>query len=423
MKQNRILVITSWSLQEGLIQSSTLPYLSIIHKLDSGAQLYLVTEEKEAWEKNKKEEAAADLKSQGITWQPQTYHRFGIKKLVAALSDFVGLWWFVVSKRITHIHCFCTPAGSVGYLLSVLTGKKLVIDSYEPHAESMVENGTWNKTGFAFKLLWWFEKKQSSRASYCLSAASGMEIYAHEKYDVDLKEWSVRPTCVDMQLFEYNEQWANDIRERLGWQDKIVCVYAGKLGGIYLDKEVFQFFKASYEYWGDRFCILLLSPSSQEEINKACDEVCLPQHLIHLQKVPFEKVPNYLSAADFAITPVKPVPTKRYCSPIKDGEYWAIGLPVVITANISDDSSIIEKHEAGAVLNSLDNQEYKKAISVIDNLLKGDRGVLRKRIRALAQTYRNYDIAKKAYDEVYGVSSKAISTTDEAQHAEYKVGV
>ena len=43
-------------------------------------------------------------------------------------------------------------------------------------------------------------------------------------------------------------------------------------------------------------------------------------------------------------TPVKPVPTKRYCTPVKDGEYWALGLPVIITEGISDDSGIIREN-------------------------------------------------------------------------------
>ena len=36
--------------------------------------------------------------------------------------------------------CWCMTAGSLGYILSKTSGKNLVIDSYEPHAEAMVEN-------------------------------------------------------------------------------------------------------------------------------------------------------------------------------------------------------------------------------------------------------------------------------------------
>lgn len=53
------------------------------------------------------------------------------------------------------------PAGALGYVLSKFTGSKLIIDSYEPHAESMVENGTWKKSSLKFKILFWLEKNRA----------------------------------------------------------------------------------------------------------------------------------------------------------------------------------------------------------------------------------------------------------------------
>ncbi|HNT51114.1 MAG TPA: hypothetical protein PKK67_11035, partial [Cyclobacteriaceae bacterium] len=93
--------------------------------------------------------------------------------------------------------------------------------------------------------------------------------------------------------------------------------------------------------------------------------------------------------------------TKKYCTPIKDGEYWALGLPVVIPANISDDSDIILRHEAGAVLTTLSKVEYERAIAVLDNLLKQPEAQIRMRIRRLAETYRNFQIAEQVYKTVY----------------------
>jgi len=106
---------------------------------------------------------------------------------------------------------------------------------------------------------------------------------------------------------------------------------------------------------------------------------------------------------DFGITPVKPIPTKRYCTPIKDGEYWALGLPVVITKGISDDSDIIKKYKIGSVLEELNEKNYLKAIQEIDVLLKNNtRMELYNKIRPIAEKYRNFDIAEKVYKEIYG---------------------
>lgn len=116
--------------------------------------------------------------------------------------------------------------------------------------------------------------------------------------------------------------------------------------------------------------------------------------------VPFAEIHTYMNLADLAICPVKPVPSKKYCSPIKNGEYWALGLPVIITENISQDSEIIEKNNAGYVLRSFDRSEYIKAIQKTELLLQ-DKD-LKEKIRALAIKYRNFSIAEAIYASIYG---------------------
>ena len=110
----------------------------------------------------------------------------------------------------------------------------------------------------------------------------------------------------------------------------------------------------------------------------------------------------WLSLADFAINPVKPVPTKRFCTSIKDGEYWACGLPVIIPSNISDDSLIIEDNNIGYVLKDLSDHEYRYAILKIKELytIYGKAG-LKLKIREVARRYRGFHIAHSVYTSIY----------------------
>ena len=117
-----------------------------------------------------------------------------------------------------------------------------------------------------------------------------------------------------------------------------------------------------------------------------------------------EDIASYIGLGDFAITPVKPIPTKRFCSPIKDGEYWGIGLPIIITKNISDDSDIIKSNNAGYVLEELNKDEYENAISKIDLLLKSENN-LNERINSIANNYRSYRIAEEVYFKIYSQDS------------------
>ncbi|MDQ3048358.1 MAG: hypothetical protein M3R27_12475 [Bacteroidota bacterium] len=182
-------------------------------------------------------------------------------------------------------------------------------------------------------------------------------------------------------------------------------MYAGKFGGIYLDKEVFDFLRIASEHWNEKFRVLVLTSHSKEEIQGFCKDSGLDPKYVLQYFVPHKLIPDYIGLGDFAITPVKPVPAKRYCTPIKDGEYWALGLPVVIPAKISDDSGIIYKYKIGSILEELNEEAYKKSVIEIDQLLKNNtRKELYSKIRPIAEKYRNFTIAENIYRSIYSKS-------------------
>jgi hypothetical protein len=190
--------------------------------------------------------------------------------------------------------------------------------------------------------------------------------------------------------------------EELGLNGRIVGVYAGKFGGIYLEDESFQLIKKCENYWGERFRFVLLSNVDDNYIKSKIEKFEIRKETIIKLFVAHENIAKYIGLADFAICPVKPVPTKQYCSPIKDGEYWAMGLPVIITRDISVDSQIIADNNAGAVLQNLDDEGYIAAIGKIDSIIANkSRAEVYKQIRPLAEKYRNYSIAEKVYAAIY----------------------
>lgn len=109
-----------------------------------------------------------------------------------------------------------------------------------------------------------------------------------------------------------------------------------------------------------------------------------------------------LSSADFAISAYRPAFSKKFCTPIKDGEYWALGLPIVITKDISIDSDIINENDIGYVLKELSVLEYDNAIRCVDRLINSCRSQLREKIRAIAIKERSYYIAENIYAKIYG---------------------
>ncbi|PCJ89756.1 MAG: hypothetical protein COA57_00965 [Flavobacteriales bacterium] len=400
-----ILVLTYWSYKEPLIQSYTLPYLTIINKtLPIGSKIYLLTLEKKNYKLEAEElrKVKSELKQNNIELINHGYSKFGAKaifKWILLLGILVRL---CKKSHIKYIHAWCTPAGSAGYLLSKITSIPLIIDSYEPHAESMVENGTWRKNSIAFKLLFFFEKKQSQRAIATIGLTKGMKEYAMRKYGVELKNYHIKPHCVDIGMFTLKAPRNEMLINELGLEGKIVCVYAGKIGGIYLEQEIFDFFKVASDYWNGKFKVLMLTNATKEIISKHARNSNLSEAVITSRFVEYKDIPQHLALADFALNPVKPVPSKKYCTSIKDSEYWATGLPVVITPNISDDSDTIEKNNIGAIIRGFNTKGYQKAVHKIDKLLKSSqKDELRDKIRSIAKKHRSFTIAEKIYKDIY----------------------
>lgn len=399
-KEKRILILTYWAYQDALVQTYTLPYLKIMAE-NKTLSIWLVCLQPKGKQITGEEldQINTKLLAFRIHLILLDYIPLSFSGLINTALIVLKLLSYTRKNKIDTIHAWATPAGALGYLIAKILKKKLIIDSYEPHAEAMVENGTWKKGGLAFRLLFWLEKKQTHFATNVIAATAGMRGYASKKYHKDFNNnFFVKAACVDIDKFN-PERKDDQLRKSLGLSDKIVAVYAGKFGGIYLDAEFFQWTKIAVDHWGDKFKLLLLTGHSREEILSYCNQFNIPPEAIHQKFVPHEMVPVYMGLADFALTPVKPVPSKRYCTPIKDGEYWAMGLPVIIPKGISDDSEIINQEGIGYVWENLDEKEYLNSILAIEKLLYSHD--VQQKIINVAIKYRSFEIARNVYRKVY----------------------
>jgi glycosyltransferase involved in cell wall biosynthesis len=391
-----ILVVTYWDFNDPLIQTYTLPYLKAIRKvLNGNCEIRLVT-----FNKN------------NINLEPQdlfipVFFKYHSNKILAAfklLTGLISLNSMIKKQKIDHIHSWCTPAGSIGYLLSKLSGKPLVLDSFEPHAESMVENGTWKRNSLTFKLLFRYEKLQLQKATHVIGLTNKTGDYIQNTFGITVKNLYLKPSCVNISDFSiYNAEQKKELRTSLNISpNEIVAIYAGKFGGIYLNEEIYQLLKCCSSFWKDNFKLIILTPNDQNEVRSKLKSHDLEKHLVVLMQANKADVVKYMNVADLAINPVKPVPSKRYCTSIKDGEYWACGLPVIITQNISDDSEIIEKEKIGSIIKSLNEQGYSNAVMEMDGLLKTNTGgKLNNKIKEVCTHYRSFSLAEKVYKTIY----------------------
>ena len=404
---HNILVVTYWSFKDALIQGYTLPYLKIILKyLPAGSKIHLVPLEQDKLKVNEEEANQINtlLEKENIVWHPYQYQPFGLGAIIKWLGYIFDLTHIIKENRIKTIHTWCTPAGGIGYILSKLTGLPLVLDSYEPHAALMKDTHTWEPNSVAFRILFWLEQKQTARAKHIIGCVASAKQYAKTNYNFNIRKenFHVKPACVDFNNFDITKSKNKQLLQEFNLENKIVCLYAGKFGDSYLYNETFEFFASASKYWGDDIRFLLLSDLPDSNLQEMCSIYNIDINKFVKLFVSYNEIANYIGLGDFALSPYVPVPAKRYGTPIKNGEYWAMGLPVVITPNISDDSDIIEQEQIGAVIRSFDDEGYLYAIKVIDHILKNtDNTSLKKKIKGIAEKYRSFEIAEKVYQKIY----------------------
>jgi hypothetical protein len=401
--QENILFLTSWSYDEPLTHSYLLPNVRIVRKLISPEiKIFVQTLEKKSepmtWEKQK--EIQAIFAAENLIWFPLKYHRFGFRALFAYQLSFLRLLRLVWQNKIRVLHAFAPAAGTAALFLHFFTRKKFIIDSWEPHADSMVETGVWSKNSIAYRILHWSEKKQCEYADALIAASPAMKTFAENNLSPAQGHLFHRPACVDTRVFFPDTSHRIGIRNKMEWAGKTVCACVSKLGGLYLREDVFRIFIAGQKVMGENFHALLISTNPKEEVQALCIASGFPLSQITHITVPHQQVPAWLSACDFAFNPQIAVPSKRFGTPVKDGEYWACGLPIVIMPDISDDSQIVSDENAGVVLESLADQHLADAIHKIKLMLEKEPQI-KQRLHQTAIKYRGYHIAEHVYREIY----------------------
>ncbi len=399
-----ILIVTYWDWNDALIQTNTLPYVKIIADvLPENSKIYIIT--------LNKRHSKISFQHPKIKILSFRYVPFGLKAILHYSIVMLYLFFLLYIKKISTIHCWCTPAGVLGYLLSKLSGKPLIIDSYEPHAEAMVEVGEWKKTSLAYKILFYFENKMTHHAKFLIATSQGtIKEYAVSRYNYNPSKnnWFVKPACVNLELFKPCLMEKQALREKLHLNNKIVGIYAGKFGGIYLEDEFFEWLSVFQDTFKDKSYFIILSAHSKDYMQRKYKQHNIDiKNILHLF-VPHQEVAKYLNVADFAISPIKPVYTKKFCAPIKNAEYFAMNLYLIISKDISEDSDLVEKYQLGYVIQNWNKTEYLKSMEKLKSLFSHQNSSIQNHYenssnsaRDIAQKYKSFDLAIPIYQSVY----------------------
>lgn len=384
-----ILFLCYWGLDEGLTQATVLPHVKMLASFPEVKNVILCTIERNELKGTFSYEKTKHVPLLSIKYNSVLRTKFDdYKRFTEKLSTMVCF------ENINIIFCRSSLAGGIGHLVSHRTKVPYIVESFEPHAAYMLESGVWKKYDPRYWLENYFQSRQRANARYILPVANA---YAQKLIDSGLKKEKVLvvPCIVDLEQF-YRKPDPH-IKSKLNFNKQTtIGIYVGKFGGLYFDKEAFDIFAEAKKVFAD-FLLIILTPEDRSDVSFKLKSVGFLEDEYLVLKVAHHEVPDYLSVADFAFATYKPSKSKRFLSPIKVGEYWACGLPVLLTVGIGDDSEIINQSNLGATFSEPRNNVHESLQKIKEQLKDED---VRIRNRALAEKYRNSEILRDAYKKI-----------------------
>lgn len=386
-----ILFLVYWGFNDGLTTATVMPHIRILENNEKIDDIILCTIERDQM----LNERRLDDKVLHIPWISSHRSRDKIRDFVHFPRKIAQI---IREKEIGFVFCRGTPAGAIGYLAHCKTGIDYAVESFEPHGDYMVESGVWSRWGLKYLLQSYWEKKQIETARFIMPVARHYYDHLINK-GVDSSKLFLMPCAVDLAMFAFNSKSRISVRSALGLDvDAAVGVYVGKFGGMYYDEEAFEIFALARKYL-DKFHLIILSPDNPSSVKSKLLRAGYLSDQFHIKNVPHSEVPLYLSASDFAFATYKPGNSKKYLSPIKVGEYWAAGLPVLLTEGIGDDAAVIANLNIGSVFSS-SKRDLEKAYLNLRQILTHGRGATNMRIQPVAERYRSFTCNERVYNNI-----------------------
>ena len=268
---------------------------------------------------------------------------------------------------------------------------KLIFDADGLPIEERIDFAGLKKDSFQYKLMKSAETKMLKSADAVITRSQkAIDIHIDHIGESFRSKFSVVYNGRDKNLFAYQAQLREKVRQELGLKDELLFVYAGSLGPQYCLTEMLEIFQAYAEKRAAKFLILTGNTAFAEQ-NIPLE---LKAHVI-LKSVPSEKVSFYLNGGDVAFGLRKPTFSMQGVAPIKLGEYLLCGLPVIASKGIGDTEKILENFEECYLYDH--SVGLRTQIDQIKNFVEKAIFANRNKIAQKAQHYFSLEAAAESY--------------------------
>lgn len=368
----RALYLTHNGLTEPLGQSQILPYVRGL--ADRGIDMDLVSFEPPGADPKVIDVQIEKLRGTRVHWHPlrrSASHRLRRKVFEASSGALLGLRQALMNRpRVVHARSYLPTA--MAEMVRLLTpSARVVFDCRGMLGDEYVDCGHWRKDQLEYRLLKACESRffQRADAVVVLTRALRSWLRAHGKVASD-KPVHVVPCCADLGKFDATEEQRAASRSALGLgDDQLVITYSGSLGTWYLEDEMARFV-ARVQKLSPRAVWLVLTPGDAASLKARALAHGIAESSLLVRKVPPPQMSSMLAAGDLGLSFIQSCFSKMGSSPTKVAEYLAMGMPVVVNADIGDQRDLAVEANAAIAIEDFGDESLDAAAARAVSLAK-----------------------------------------------------
>jgi glycosyltransferase involved in cell wall biosynthesis len=325
---------------------------------------------------------------------------------IVVLFSLPSLVFKLYKDKPDIIHCRSYPAALMAALSTLFKRKvKIIFDMRGLYPEEGVAQGIWDERSVSFKLWKKIEKWIMRRSEKIIVLSDTFAEYV-AGLDIEYnKKITNIPASVDEGFLKIEKEERENIRDKMSLEGKYVFVSHGTLNYWHSPDILADVFSQIKKYVKDAH-LLILSSYGKEKLEYILKKRYLNAHDYTINYVPYNEVPKYLTASDYAIIPsmdpdnVDADGIKHILETmigLKVSECLASGLPLVVNRNIGGLRSIMRNNDIGV---SFDVKQIGKMQSEIRDVI-ARREAMSNNCKIFASMYLNIEHATERYYAIY----------------------
>lgn len=398
-----VLYLSYDGMSDPLGQSQVLPYLAGLTK--HGHRITLVSFEKKERTAAEMEAARQACAAAGVDWHPLRYHKR--PPVLSSMVDVAAMRRKAEQlhrdRRFDWVHCRSYLPALVGLAMKRRRGLRFLFDMRGFWADERVDGGLWRLANPLHHLVYRYFKQREAdflrEADHVVSLTQAARVILAARADgrADPRPISVIPCCVDFAAFRPPTAAARAAaRQALGIAPgRRVAAYLGSIGTWYMLDEMLDCFRVQRERDPDAL-FLFITRDKAEPILRAAAARGIPHSAIAVRAASRAEVPQFVAAADYAVSFIRPTFSKIASCPTKLGECLALEIPVLINGDVGDVAAVIRDTAGGVLVGRFDDEAYRDALDRLEALGGG-----KAQWRAAARAWFDLGQGVERYHAIY----------------------